>query len=172
MVPVRIGFKREASSGSHALMLMQPLSPGAQRLFSALRTRFCQQLPVLLSEPLQQLEAELALPLLHDCRTCQPTELEAQDWRDIHSFAHGKRGYEVCMAALRKLVPGRDLSTLSPPQQALLLHKIIQQQGWQACIRQLEMQGHQQAESALREAIGKLIQCDEVHGRQPTTGPQ
>lgn len=172
MAPVRIGLKREASSGSHALMLMQALSPSAKTLFSALRTRFCQQLPLLLSEPLQQLEADQALPLLHDCRACQPTELEAQDWRDIHSFAHGKRGYEVCMAALRKLVLNRDLGALAPPQQALLLHKVIQQQGWPACIRQLNMQGHQQAETALREAIGKLIQCDGDHGRQTPSGPQ
>ena len=168
MFPVRLGLKREASSGAHALMVLQPLSARANALYPLIRRRFCQQLPVLLREPLGDLEVELVITLLASCELI--AELDEQDWRDIHSFAWGKRGYEVCMAALQKLVLTRIaiLAQLDTVQQTLLVTKVLQQQAWSPCIAQAGLTGKAEAVMTLREAIRALLQSDADHACLPS----
>ena len=164
LFPLRLGLKREASSGAHAVMVLQPLSvPGDER-YRAMRDRFCQQLPILLREPLQDLEEALVTALLARCPS--NTQLTAQDWRDIRSFAWGQRGYEVCMVALQGLVLARadGLHRLETRPRQLLVYKVVQQQAWPRCAAQAGLAGRAEALQALREAVRSLVQCDADHG--------
>lgn len=94
---VRIGFRREASSGSHAVMMMQPLNLGAEAYFQGLRERFVQDLPYLLTEPLRELDAGLVPYLL-----CQHKRLalEPHIRQSIEDFIEARRDYEVSLPDL------------------------------------------------------------------------
>ncbi len=164
--PLRLGLKREISSGAHAVMVVRPLSAPAHALFARMRERFCHHLSILLREPLNGLEAQLALTLLQDCGG--PAEaLELQDWRDLRAFAQGRRGYEVCIPPLQALLAWwfahGGHADLDEASRQLLIHKVVQQQPWQHCIAQQGLEGRKQAETLLREAVGKILSCCETN---------
>lgn len=158
---VRIGLRAEASSGAHALMVLKPCTTRAAELSGQIRGRFCQHLPVLLSEPLRALDPELVWALLSDCARDQgDATLDSQDWRELQAFAAGGRGYELCMPALRGLllqVIGRGLA-LTPHSQRLWVMKVLQQQDWSSCAAALGMAGKPALVQAMREQVREFLQ--------------
>lgn len=161
-LPVRVGLAREAASGSHAVMVLCPLSPPGKALFAALRERLAETLPELLAEPLADLEAELVEGLLATTPPQRREGISAQDWQDLNSFAFGLRGYELCLLALRKLVhkalaDGGALQGLAQPQQRLLQEKVVRRRSWAEVAHTLGYSGRRQAQEALRQAIALLL---------------
>lgn len=157
--PVRLGLRREASSGSHALIMLHPVSTAGQQLFTALRSRFLAHLPALLSDGMQKLETGLATQLLEKNPPAAQAGLDEQDIRDIHSFIEGWRGYEVCQVALRKLLADRTIDTcLTSGEQQLIEHKIWQRQTWPDVVASFSYRGKAAALQALRQAMRKLWQ--------------
>lgn len=174
-LPVRVGLARDASSGSHSVMVLAPLSERGQTLFSALRERFAELLPELLAEPLAGLEGELAERLLASTPPLRRDEaISAQDWRDLHSFAFGLRGYELCLSAVRKLVlkalaDGRARELLDTRQQRLLQEKVVQRAAWSQVSRRLGYAGRRQAVQALRHVLAQLLRAyAQSEGDQPS----
>jgi tRNA(Met) cytidine acetyltransferase len=168
--PVRVGLTREAASGSHSLMVLHPLSAAGGSLFRALRGRFAEQLPLLLGEPLSELDAPLALALLRGLPAAGEGVLGEQDWRDVRSFAEALRGYEVCLLALWRLAPEAlaDASLrarLSPCQQQMLVEKVLQRHDWQRLAAAHGLRGRGGALEALREAYRRILEACRETGR-------
>ena len=171
-VPLRLGLRREASSGAHALMLGLACSTAAQTLFERIGARFIDQLPVMLREPWQGLEAELVLALLSGSDAAvRSGALDEQDWRDLCAFAHAARGYEVCLAPLQRLVcqaaVEARVDALESSERQLLVQKILQQQDWQRCASQVGLSGRAEALAVLRRAVARLLpsgQCETAQG--------
>lgn len=159
-LPVRLGLGREASSGSHAVMVLSPLSEDGQAIFVTARERFTQVLPELLAEPLAGLESELADMLLAVTPPHNDMELDDYDWSDLESFAFGLRGYENCMSAIRKLVllawSDGTAKTLEGTQRTLLEEKVLQRHTWPLLCRQHSLAGRKAALQAVRQAIAVL----------------
>jgi tRNA(Met) cytidine acetyltransferase len=100
--PVRIGFRRGTTSGSHSAVVIRGLTAEGCRLVTEARVRFVRDLPEWLSDPLKHLEPELTASLLiRD--TPLLSDLDAGQWRDIVSFAFSRRGYEVNLGPIRAL---------------------------------------------------------------------
>jgi tRNA(Met) cytidine acetyltransferase len=163
LLPVRVGLRREATSGTHSVMVMRPLSERGETLFRAVRERFAETLPELLAEPLSDLDGRLVEQLLASTPSVVHATLAEQDWRDLESFAFGLRGYELCMLAIRKLVlqalgDERGLMQLSEPQQQLLQEKVVQRHGWERVVRTGAFSGRRQALQATRQAVATLLQ--------------
>ncbi len=161
MQPVRIGLSREASSGSHAVMMLAPLSSDGERLFELARERFVGSLPELLAEPLAGLENELVNVLLTVAPPGENLVLNQYDWSDIESFAFGLRGYENCLVAIRKLVlralgDGAAQMLLDTAQQSLLEEKVVKKCPWPQLCRHQGLPGRKAALQALREVIALL----------------
>lgn len=95
--PVRVGFRREASSGSHALMVLQPLGLRAEAFFQRLRSQFLHDLPFLLGEPLQTLEADLVPPMMRQQVEAEPGALQMSV---VEDFIAGRRDYDTSLPAL------------------------------------------------------------------------
>ncbi len=160
LLPVRVGLQREASSGSHGVMVLSPLSPVGEALCSKARQRFAETLSDQLAEPLAGLESDLADALLAVTPSQQVAEIGEYDWSDIESFAFGLRGYENCMSAIRKLVLRAwdgDTGSLAQAQRQLLEEKVIQRVPWPQLCRHHGFSGRKEAVTALREAVGELL---------------
>ena len=146
----RMGLRREASSGSHAALMLHPLSVRGKTLCQDMQARLREQLPGLFAHPLSDLEPGTAWRLLQSLPT-PATSLSPQEWRDAISFAFGKRGYLVCMAAIRKLVvmtlTDRDTASAIPvPERELLVRQILQER-WK-----------RDDTAALRRAVRRMVE--------------
>ncbi|MGM0595086.1 MAG: tRNA(Met) cytidine acetyltransferase TmcA [Pseudomonadota bacterium] len=161
-LPVRLGLRREASSGSHSVMVMKPLSERGERLFLQLWERFAELLPELLAGPLSALDGELADRLLSLAPTIVHESIGSQDRRDLESFAFGLRGYELCALAIRKLVlqaqgSRRAQALLDAAQRQLLRDKVLQRHDWPLVVRHGGFTGKKAAQASLREAVARLV---------------
>ena len=61
---VYLGMKRDASSGTHSIVMLSPKSPDGEELLNEAQNNFSQNYPHLLSDPLKDLEPDLAYSLL------------------------------------------------------------------------------------------------------------
>jgi tRNA(Met) cytidine acetyltransferase len=158
-LPVRVGLSREASSGSHSVMVMQPLSPAGGELFTALQARLAEQLPLLLAEPLADLDAALAAALFRLLPSASPP-LSERDWQDVRSFAGTLRGFEVCLLALWRLAPQALAaeSGLTARQRALLIEKVLQRRDWKALAEAHGLSGRAEAVAALRGVYRTILE--------------
>ena len=164
---VRPGLRREASSGCHALFMLHPLSPQGATLHQRLQNRLQEQLPTLLTDPLRDLAPEITWRLLQNLPPPTAT-LTRQEWRDILSFAFGRRGYQVCMTSIRKLViaalSDQSLSTaLDETDRELLIRCVLQNQAWKTLANRFLFQGRKQGSTALRRAVKRLTELHAAH---------
>ncbi len=162
VLPVRIGLTREASSGTHSVMVMKPITLAGQALFEALQRRLVEQLPLLLAEPLADLDAVLVARLF---QLLPPVDmsLSFQDWQDVRSFAEALRGYEVCLLALWRLAPVALAGevALTEVQRTLLIEKVLQRRGWKALTETHGLSGRAEAVAALREVYRMIF--EQIH---------
>jgi len=160
-LPVRLGLTREHSSGTHSLIMLQGISNSGREFTRETHARMQTQLPALLSDPLRDLDPQLAGLLLQDKH--HPTsEIEPQDWQDIFSFAWANRGYEFCLAAIIKLVAQATadaacMSDLSVQQRCLLTTRVIQKRDWAETVAQCGLSGRGEAIRLLRETMQKMV---------------
>jgi tRNA(Met) cytidine acetyltransferase len=163
---VRMGLSRDASSGSHSAIMMKPLTDQGQALFSKARIQFWRYFPVLLLEPLRDLEIEL-IEVLEQTRLLIPIdeelEVNVQDQQDIHSFAYGYRGYENCMLALQKCVHKsvkneKVWSQINDNEKIILQQKILEKKSWLEVSQQVSLSGRKQVLKKLRDIIQHIVE--------------
>ncbi len=163
---VRVGFKREATSGAHSVMMLRALSRTGEELVVASRQRFVTHLPHLLSDPLRDLDPQLANVLLErDSSTQSPLQLgvlDEHDWRDVSTFAFALRGYETCLVPIWKLAgtilgdPNGD-HNLTVHERDVLITKVLQKRSWKEVSSTLGLSGRSAVIDALRQAVRKLV---------------
>ncbi len=154
--PVRVGLKREASSGAHAVMVMRPLSESGWALFRQARRRFVRQWPTLLSEPLAQLEAPLVRRLLQGGEHPMPdTEL----WGDACAFATTRRDYGNSLLGLSECLLyalSEGGFELEPRERQLAIAKVLQRRPWAELVGLLQLSGRREGVEQLRGVYRKL----------------
>jgi tRNA(Met) cytidine acetyltransferase len=158
--PVRIGMRREASSGAHSVLLLRPLTPAAGSLMTQARQRYQEQLTWQLADSHRTLEAALVWRLW--CATAHSSGLTDGDWRELRGFAHGHRGYEDSALAITRLLHARLgeaglHARLSDAQLEVLVRRVLQHQGWGEIARALALPGRAGVQSTLREAVAALL---------------
>jgi tRNA(Met) cytidine acetyltransferase len=155
-LPVRVGFKREASSGAHAVMVMRPLTPQGEQLYALARQRLASQLTTLLSEPLAGLEAGLVVRLLHHSGTPRADEMA---WADGCSFALAQRDYGNCLHGLQQILLfalGDAPALLTATQQTLAIAKVLQRRPWAELVETMGLAGREEAVLQLRALYSQL----------------
>jgi len=161
-LPLRIGLTREASSGTHSVLLMRPLSPSAMALFARVRRRFLEYLPLHLSDTLRDLDPHIAMMLMSGEPFGVTSLLDEDDWNDLISFAVTQRGYEPCLGAIHKLTR-RIIATpvlqneLTPTEQTVLVAKVLQQQSWNEVALYGRMTGKDETVKLLRKAVHRIV---------------
>lgn len=160
MAPVLLGMGRESSSGAHATLMLQPLSQAGCDLFKQARVRGRQFLLSQLSEPLADLEADVALLLLQQQLNLPVPVLDEMDELDLYNFAHHQRGYEFSLHAIQPLALWgliNHQSRLSESQSVLLLCRVLQRRSVSDCVQLIGCTGRKQLIVALRESVQVLL---------------
>lgn len=161
--PLRLGLKREASSGLHAALLLKTLAPQAQALVEAMSARFQALLPLQLADGLERLEPELAQALLqHRDSPPSAASLSPQDWAELAGFAFGRRGYEVSLVAITRLLhrfedAWMQSDLLDAADRAFLTGKCLQHRPWRQLVETHRLDGVGAARERLREILRRLL---------------
>jgi tRNA(Met) cytidine acetyltransferase len=128
--PVRVGDQLDAVSGSHAVIVLRPLSARCRQWFPLARRRYMKRLRYRLSGALAQLPVEL-LPGLFEGG--DGPALEAGDLHRLVGFAQHRRSLESTLIELDRLllatVPQWPALGLAGVDQQLLVARIWQQKG-------------------------------------------
>ncbi len=170
--PVHLGLKREHVSGSHAVMVLKPLTSKGESLYQQARQKLSICFPHLLSESLCDLEPEIASMLMFNLvknKVCIKDQIDCEEWRDIKAFAFSKRGYEVTLLPLWKLTvcvltESKGHGLLNDMQRSLLVTKVLQKRRWSEVVSLLNLQGRAQAIEMLRQTIADL--CAAISSKQ------
>lgn len=146
----RIGIRREASSGTHAAMLVRGLSDPGRRLERAAARRLAADLPVLLAGPLSDVAAELR-PHLPGGESTAAGTADSEDYLIAYGFAHGNRTLAACLAPLNRIARLQS-GSLEGTERALLAH------GCSTKPATADSLPRREADLRLREGFTRLLQ--------------
>jgi len=159
-VPVNVGLKRDASSGSHSIIVLKAKTNYGKELLDQSQQRFCQHFLHLLADPLNDLEAELTLELL-----CSDKDvvLSNEETKELNAFATQQRSYENSIYPIWKLVCKyfASCTKLTINEKTIIVLKVLQKHSWQLIVEKMstDVTGKKKAIALLRGAIFKLSSC-------------
>ncbi len=160
--PVRLGLRREPSSGEHSVLMLAPLSAAGERVFTQARSRFAQALPCQLADPLRELDPRLAALLLAGSDSARAPAAAVMD--DVKAFACHRRSFETSLPALSAFslqLLRCSGSPLSETEQALLVAKLLQHGSWSEVAARLGYSGKKAIVAALRQSIARGLSWQE-----------
>lgn len=160
-MPLRMGVRRDASSGSHSLIVLSALTAGAQALLELAASRFTEQFPRMLDSTFRDLDAGLVGELLHALPLHPAFQLQQQDWLDVRAFAEYDRQFEDCQLSLWKLLllayqRGLPAALLPSVQRALLVKRLLQKQSVDRVCAELQLRGRKSLTRHMRDAINTV----------------
>jgi tRNA(Met) C34 N-acetyltransferase TmcA len=90
--------------------------------------------------------------------TTPSLQLSAEEWRDLHTFAHANLGLETIIAPLYQLVQYHFVVAKLPlQQQELLVGRVLQRNSWAEVCRVSGYNGKNEALKALRQIVAQLL---------------
>ncbi|HEX4975592.1 MAG TPA: GNAT family N-acetyltransferase [Pseudomonadales bacterium] len=161
-VPLRLGFKREAASAEHALLVGRAVSPTGQALIEKLKNIFEGQLPLQLPEYYHEVPADLLLALLRPSLALPVLPFSDYEQARVAAYSEGQQSYEQCCGLLWKYVLNRlsqpsGWSACQPLEKQALLKKILQKKSWLVLKNELALDQVKTAQVLLRQAIRSLL---------------
>ena len=151
---LRIGSRKDKSSGQHSLMVNLPLSQQGKELHHQIQTDFHKQVKVQLSRQLSRLDSSILIALWPQIAFKQCHELIQQS---LSAYINANRSYENIEYLLIELLYCSSLATLNSKQQHCLIEKIIQNHSWQEIVQQHHFTGKKQAQAFLKNCICDLL---------------
>jgi tRNA(Met) cytidine acetyltransferase len=156
---VRIGFTREQTSGEHAAIMLRPLSDKGDIIYQQAYSRFLEQIPYWLDDILIDLPDDIKKTFqTHSVE--RNTELSEFDNKDLYSFINYSRNYELCIAAINKLIVLEQKKVNSDfPEiwKQILNEKINNRKSWKQISIELLLGGKSAARQLFKTAIFQLM---------------
>lgn len=155
--PVRLGLKREASSGEHPLQMLCGVSVDGTALTRHLRSRLAEHWLTLLPRNWSDVEPGLILQLTSSLPPVG--HINEDDRRDLHSFANGYRGFDLALPVLGKLstLPEVVNLVLATDSRSLWARAVLQGWSWRGLQAVGECQGRERGEAALRSVVRYIL---------------
>ena len=157
--PVRLGLTREASSGCHSLLMLQPVTENGKQLLQQARGRFLKQLPLLLTDSLKKLESRIFLPLLQDAMHSHDVSSGSREL--LRRFAAAQLPFDAVFQELVELAMWAARSgyaaRLDDQQQELFFCRILQREPIQSLATRLQLAGKREVQRSLQHAVQKLM---------------
>lgn len=157
---VRLGISREASSGEYAVQMLRGLSGRGVAVQQRLSARFAEQWPVMLPVVWPTLSPALVLAITADLPPAVP--LTEQEVTELEAFAHGHRGFELTLPALKRLTVQANIATRlrSSGNTALWARLVVQNRSWDAVRWMGLATGRRDGEAQLRRLVAVLLLSD------------
>ncbi|MAY37730.1 MULTISPECIES: GNAT family N-acetyltransferase [unclassified Spongiibacter] len=145
-IPLHLGSRRDAASGSYSLMVALALGEGWSEDFVLQQQRFAQSLltsfrliyPEMPPEALQALLS--VLPALSD----------SDDLRQLQRYAAGQLSFEMAAPSLKRCCAGRLVS-------ALCIERLFYEEDWSALARRYRLDGRGAIETEIKSTLSALI---------------
>jgi len=157
--PVRLGLQQDDVSGSHAVMMLQPISTAGQNIVAVARERLQQHWFYLIQHEFKHLAPDLITTLSALISTTAPT-LSIWDRQEILAFCHQQRAYESSRISLflwlSSVISQTQFTKLSTMQQQLLVLTILQQREWSDIAKRTGLTGKTQVIDSLRDIVALL----------------
>ncbi len=157
--PVRLGLKREASSGCHSLLMLQPVTKNGKQLLHQAQGRFLKQLPLLLTDSLNKLESSIFMPLLRD--TMHDSDLSPHSRELLRRFTAAQLPFDAVFPELVELAlwaaHSGNAVRLSDQQQDLFFSRVLQREATQSLATRLQLSGKREVQRLLQRAVDKLL---------------
>lgn len=158
---IRIGFKREQTSGEHAVIMMKPLSQAGDLVYQQAYAQFVDKIPFWLDDVLHDLPNEITKNFQFNISQ-RKMSLSELDKKDLQSFILYSRNYELCIAALNKLVrlEKEVLSHEDFPKklQIILTEKVINKLAWKKISEKMTLTGKGCSRKLFYEAMVELLE--------------
>lgn len=151
---LRIGTRRDKSSGHFSFMMNMPLSQPGKHLHQQIQTDFNKQVKVQLSRQLTLLDSSLVVSFWPQISAIQSTTYLQQA---LSAYIDANRGYENVEYLLIELLYASSLTPLTIQQQYCVIEKIIQNHSWQYIAQQHGFTGQKQAQTFLKNCIRDLL---------------
>jgi len=156
---VRIGFSREQSSGEHAAIMLQELSSKGAEIRNIAGIQFNDKLKLWFDDVLKDMP--LVLKNEFNFKNKKELTLSSFEKKDLYSFIHYSRGYELCISAIHKYVMMRltelNGETLPHDVKYILGLKCVGQLSWKEIAARLSLTGKNQAREHFRKAVSFLF---------------
>ena len=155
---VRIGFRKEQTSGEHAAIMLQSLSEKGNKVEQEALARYSGQLSYWFDDVLEDLDEAIKMRFAVD--NSKPLKLTDLDKKDLNSYILYSRNYELSIAALNKLVRLKqsEIAEESFPEnyRNILNLKVLKKSTWKEIVLAMELSGQTEARALFSEAINYL----------------
>lgn len=166
--PVRIGNRRETTSGAHSVLVMQGLGDAGRALAGEARRRFLLDLPWQRDDALRDMTAGLA-ELLAQHEGPEPAADARIDRRLVEGFAFEQRPFEATGAALLRMMgrhEARMAAELDGRLQDALRLRVARHLSWSEAAQALGISGRAQLITLLRRAAAALLRLSHNESRR------
>ena len=152
--PVRLGYRREASSGAHSVLVLQGLSSAAQSVQAASREGFEDRFPLQLAEVFASLAPGLVKVLMRGPDGRGP-RLSQADLVSLRAFSDGGRQYLDCLGALYRLALYQLADGADGTE--ILIFKLLQKRSWQDVASAMGLPGKKAVVTRLRQHVALFL---------------
>lgn len=156
---VRIGFTREQTSGEHAAIMLHEFSAKGKEIKKIAETQFNEKLELWFDDVLKDIPRVLKNEFQFNEET--NLTLSSFDKKDLYSFIHYSRSYELCISAINKYVVMRlaevNNETLPDDFRHVLNVKLVEKLSWKEIGTSLSLGGKNKARELFRKAVSFLF---------------
>ncbi|MFT4946429.1 MAG: tRNA(Met) cytidine acetyltransferase [Natronomonas sp.] len=165
---VHLSTTRNARSGEHSVVMVDPLTPDGAALFDRHTEWFCRRAPAAIRESLSTADPAVVRAACRAAAGTPELDLSDREWRHAAGMADGTAIYETAPRGPRRLI-FRHL--VDPAAQAfdsdeldLLVRKAIQGQSWDRVTEAAGFQSEATCKRTLGALVGRLVeQYDDEH---------
>jgi len=160
----RIGLKKEASSGCHALMMLKPLNAEAETVCSKAKTLFADSFFYLLTDELSCLDPQIVRSLIFNFIAFDKNRISNHEWACLHGFANENRSYEDSVVSLTKFTKTLFSNFQNDiPQDSsdfdLLVFKVLQKREWSEISKLTNLSGKHAVIAKIRSVVLSQLEC-------------
>ncbi len=152
---VRIGFKREQTSGEHAAIMLLALNSQGEDIYNQAKNRFDEQLSFWFKDVLKDISPDIKK--IFAAKNIIHKNLTTEDFKDLESYIKYSRNFELCIAAVSKFV----LSKTDVINQKVFPHeyreiielKVVKNNSWQKIVKIMNFNGRTEAQQYFHQAV-------------------
>ena len=160
LYPLRLGFQREAASGTHSVIVFSAVSDKGRVLYHKAHKRFYEQFLFDLSDVFSDLDCDVVISLLRGAYHANIL-LSEQDALDVHGFSEHQRMYECCSLAVWVLlvwaVQKGGVEHCSELEVSVLVRRVLQKKAAVSVISEFKLTGKKELNSVLVAGVKSLL---------------